>query len=1343
MTLDQYIDNINKRYKLGNATEHTFRGDLQQLLESLIPEIRATNEPKRQACGAPDYILTKKEIPIGFIEAKDIGDKDLDGLKKTGNKEQFDRYKVSLDNLIFTDYLNFHLYHDGIFVTKIAIAELTTTPAFGHPSGTGQSTTPPFGHPSKGGEVRALPENFATFTNLIKNFCSHIGQTIKSSKKLAEMMAAKARLLSDVIEKALTSDETNQEDSTLKDQMNAFKEILIHDITPKGFADVYAQTIAYGMFAARLHDPTIDTFSRQEAAELIPKSNPFLRKLFGYIAGPDLDDRIKWIVDGLVEIFLACDVAELLKNYGKVTKMEDPIIHFYETFLSEYDPKLRKARGVWYTPQPVVSFIVRAVDDLLKSEFDLPLGLADTSKIKITTPDFPSSGRVSARRGEFPSYGGVPEGRGGIEVHKVQILDPATGTGTFLAEVVKHIHKRFVGQQGIWSNYVETHLLPRLNGFELLMASYAMAHLKLDLLLSETGYKPTTPAFGHPSKGGEFARQGGQFPSTGGVPEGRGGRLRVYLTNSLEESHPDTGTLFANWLSTEANEANHIKRDTPVMVVMGNPPYAVSSTNKSEWIQNLIADYKKDLNERKINLDDDYIKFIRYGQYFIDKNGSGILAYISNNSFIDGITHRQMRKHLLQSFDKIYILDLHGSAMKNETTLDGGKDENVFDIQQGVSINIFIKTGKKKKNELGKIFHFEIWGKREFKYEKLNELSFNNINWEKLTCNNPYYFFVKKDFESKDGYEKGINLSNLFNLYSVGIETQRDSICIQYEESKIEEIIFSFKNLNSPEIRTKYKIEKDGRDWQIETARNDAITGGKFCKLFYRPFDLRTTYYTGKSKGFMAYPRSEIMNNLFGKENISLIVCKQQSSFDFQHAFVSSYISDGNSISMQTKERASVFPLYLYPEPNAQQTIGQSSERTPNLNPTIVQQIAEALGIKFVPEKNSPSTHEVDSPPSPPLEGCPKGGVANMNSTKTIGGVANMSSTNTIERMVNMPAINPKNTVFINHIPIKRNFVENLPHNPAMNQRARDKRKAGILSEVLFWQQVHKGVFHNIDFDRQRIIGNYIVDFYVKTLGLIIEIDGSSHDEKVEYDAKRQLFLEGLGLRVYRIQDFDVKNNLDNVMKALENYIVKEYGETTGAFECGGKATPPFGHPSIGGEAKPTEANISGGEGEFAPIDLLDYIYAVLHSPNYREKYKEFLKIDFPRVPYPKNGDVFWQLVKLGSELRQIHLLESPVVDQYITQYPIDGDNVVDKIRFELSLTGIGRVYINETQYFGNVPEVAWNFYIGGYQPAQKWLKDRKGRKLEFEDILHYQKIIVALSETARIMAEIDKIAIE
>ena len=320
--------------------------------------------------------------------------------------------------------------------------------------------------------------------------------------------------------------------------------------------------------------------------------------------------------------------------------------------MSAYDPKLRKARGVWYTPAPVVTFIVRAVDAILKTEFDLPQGLADNSKIKIKV-------NLQGKQTEQ-------------EVHRVQILDPATGTGTFLAEVIKYIHKKFEGQQGIWSSYVDTHLLPRLNGFELLMASYAMAHLQLDLLLTQTGYKPTTNQ-----------------------------RFRVYLTNSLEESHPDTGTLFANWLSAEANEANYIKRDTPVMCIIGNPPYSGESSNNGEWIMKLMEDYKKEpggkekLKERNPKwINDDYVKFIRFSSHLIEKNGEGILAFINPHGYLDNPTFRGMRWHLLKTFDKIYTIDLHGNAKKKETAPDGSADQNVFDIMQGVSINIFVKKKK-------------------------------------------------------------------------------------------------------------------------------------------------------------------------------------------------------------------------------------------------------------------------------------------------------------------------------------------------------------------------------------------------------------------------------------------------------------------------------------------------------------------------------------------------------------------------------------------------------------------------------------------------------------------------
>ncbi|MBL4774626.1 MAG: hypothetical protein JKY87_01015 [Mariprofundus sp.] len=437
MDLNQYIATVSKRYQSGIAREHAYRADLEALIRALVADVEITNEPANVTdCGNPDYVITKKNIPIGFIEAKDVG-KDLNSKLY---KPQFDRYRKALDNLMITDYIWFQFYQNGELVHEIRIADI------------------------QGDQVIALPDCFAEFTNLIQNFCTYIGSTIKSPKKLAGMMAAKARLLQVILEKAITSDEQTQDNSALQQQFKTFKDILIHDLDAHGFADIYAQTLAYGMFAARLHDDTLDTFSRQEAAELIPKSNPFLRKLFNHVAGADIDERIKTTVDNLADVFRATDVKALLKNFGKTTQTHDPIIHFYETFLAQYDPKLRKSRGVWYTLEPVVNFIVRAVDEILKTEFGLKDGLADSSKttIKLKQPTADKRKKVDGQSG----YIEIEK-----EVHKVQVLDPATGTGTFLAEVVKFIYNgKFKAMQGAWSSYVDEHLIPRLNGFELLMA---------------------------------------------------------------------------------------------------------------------------------------------------------------------------------------------------------------------------------------------------------------------------------------------------------------------------------------------------------------------------------------------------------------------------------------------------------------------------------------------------------------------------------------------------------------------------------------------------------------------------------------------------------------------------------------------------------------------------------------------------------------------------------------------------------------------------------------------------------------------------------------------------------
>jgi Type ISP C-terminal specificity domain/N-6 DNA Methylase len=1007
LTSQQYITNLDRLFATGNSSEHSYRGDLQQLLSGLLDDVLVTNEPKRIACGAPDYILTRKDVPIGYIEAKDIGTE----LGHTKHKEQFDRYKAALANLIITDYVQFHFFKNGELLDSVTIAEIAQ------------------------GRVVSCPDNFAKFEALIVNFSLTVTPSIQSPVMLAKMMAAKAKLMAQVIQLALTEDDQSggffdEKRTDLQEQVSAFKEILIHDIDNASFADIYAQTIAYGLFAARYQDSSTETFSRQMAAILIPQSNPFLRKLFQYIAGYDLDHRLVWVVDELVQIFLASDVAGIMGGFGARTQQLDPIVHFYETFLAEYDPKLRKARGVWYTPQPVVDFIVRAVDDVLKMHFDLSQGLGDTSK---TTIQLNVAG--AGKNGQTVKKA--------VQVHKVQILDPATGTGTFLAQTVRHIYdQQFAAMPGSWSAYVDNELIPRLNGFELLMTSYAMAHLKLDMLLTQTGYKAASAAK----------------------------RLQIYLTNSLEEHHRDTGSLFASWLSAEANEANRIKRDAPVMVVMGNPPYAVSSSNKGDWIQSLLLDYKKNLNERNIQpLSDDYIKFIRFGQHFVDKNGEGVLAYISNNSFIDGLIHRQMRHSLLTSFDDIYILDLHGNAKKKETAPDGSKDENVFDIMQGVSINIFIKTGKKKKGSLAKVFYQSLYGKRETKYQALLDSTLKNTAWQKLSPKAPDYFFTVKDFSNAKTYDSFIFLNDLFPISTSGVKTHDDENLVAFSE-----------------------FEKHNQSYS------------------FRPFDKRFICYDLHKVG---RHRFQVMQHML-HENWGLLLPRQAIT-DQYGIFITKSLCDINYTGQAGQYGAGLlFPLYIYPDASAE--IGTTA-RLPNLDGRIVNAISEAIDLPFVLEK-------------------------------------------------------------------------------------------------------------------------------------------------------------------------------------------------------------------------------ARGKNSFSPIDLLDYIYAVLHSRDYRETYKAFLKIDFPRVPYPTDAPQFWRLVALGSKLRQWHLLELSDIKKAGVIYPEHGSHIVDKPRFEVDGTKRGgKVFINETQYFTGVPELAWNFYIGGYQPAQKWLKDRKGKALSPQEVGHYIQLIQALVETDKLMVQIDQ----
>lgn len=1014
MDIKEYISIVNQKYRAGNATEHSYRGTLEQLMQTLLPNLRIVNEPKRVECGAPDYIASRKDgMPVFYIEAKDIGDNDLDGRNPHGHKEQFDRYKQALDYIIFTDYLDFHLYEHGEFVDSVRIAEV------------------------KGDKIVEIDDVEDKFIAIIQHLENSAIQRITSAPRLAKLMAGKARLLANIIETAMNDESRSYENDNLQGQYKAFKDVLIHDLKKGDFADIYAQTIAYGMFAARLHDDTPEDFSREEAARLIPKTNPFLRQIFNNLAGNDLDERITWVVDDLVTVFQATDLRKLMESYSKDKRHHDPMIHFYEDFLSEYNPKLRKSKGVWYTPQPVVGFIVRAVDEILQREFGLSGGLADYSMIEreVAVEQSKDKNAVDGMKHEKRKF------------HRVQILDPATGTGTFLAEVVNQIYDRYRDNQGIWQQYVEQHLLPRLNGFEILMASYAVAHIKLDMLLGETGYQHKTDK-----------------------------RLHVYLTNSLEESNNEPRTLFAQWLSREATEANVIKRDYPVMVMIGNPPYSVSSQNNGKWITNLVADYKKDLNERNIQpLSDDYIKFIRLGQYYIEKNGEGVLDFISNNSFIDGLIHRQMRRELMRVFDKIYILDLHGNTRKKEVAPDGSKDDNVFDIMQGVSINIFYKKGITS-NDACKVFHYDLYGNRDFKYDFLNNHGLTDIEWKELRPQKPYDFFVFKNFSVQEDYDKGFKIDELMTINCIGVATGNDN----YLTNISREILLS----TIPDVNSNL-----------------------IMNYAYRPFDKRYIYYDTK---LVQRAREQVMKNM-KKENISLLCTSKNRQLSTMYFSVSHDISDRHYLD-SSSDSMSVFPLYIYKE-----NMGKE-ERIVNFNKKLYDKIAEGL----------------------------------------------------------------------NYLPC--------------------------------------------------------------------------------YD---------------------------------DNILVDPTSEYNGVLY---------------------------------PQDLFDYIYAVLHSPSYRERYKEFLKIDFPRIPYPTDWEKFRDLAEKGEKLRQLHLMEDLPTKTGVT-FPVAGSLQVDCYRWQDN-----RVYINAEQYFDGVPESAWNFFIGGYQPAQKWLKDRKGMTLSFEDVKHYGNIIYVLQQTEQLMKEIDLI---
>jgi predicted helicase len=893
-SMDRYLADVGRAIRAGNSTEHTHRPALKSLLESIKAGIVATNEPKRVACGAPDFIIVHGHTPLGYVEAKDVGVP----LTRVEATAQLERYRESLRNLILTDYLEFRWYVSG---QPRLTARLATVGRKG---------------------LVAEPNGAESVAALLSQFIAQKVPIITQPKELAERMAALARLGKDIIQQAFAKEE---EEDPLHHQLEGFRKALLYDLTADEFADMYAQTIAYGLFAARVNAPK-STFSREHAGFDLPKTNPFLRKMFAHVAGPDLDPRIEWIADDLVELLRRADMGSVLKDFGHRTKQEDPVVHFYETFLAAYDPEMRESRGVYYTPEPVVSYIIRSVDHVLRTTFKLGDGLADASKVRIPNPQLKAKAKT-------------------VEVHRVQILDPATGTGTFLHGAIDHIHSHLLSRRrlGGWSAYVAGNLLPRLFGFELLMAPYAVAHMKLGLQLKELGY--------------DF---------------GGSGRLGVYLTNTLEGAHPMTGLpLFAQWIAEEANAANAIKRDAPVMVVLGNPPYSGHSKNTGEWITELIEDYKK-IDGKKIRLgqakwlQNDYVKFIRFAQDRILKTGYGVLAMITDHSYVDSGTFVGMRANLQASFDELYVLDLQGNAKRNRNRDD--IDKNVFDITQGVAILIAVKreTGRQKP---GGVYTTQVRGSRQSKYEFLANSSIEDVEWESGSCRAPYYLFVSPTASHLKEYDRLPSVTDLFpgsyggtrsKRIGTGFVTTHDSFAISMTPAEIASKIETFLATET-EKQARRHFELCGQEqWNYHRAKTALASGewaGEVREVTYRPFDTRFTVW---NPNVCVHRRLEVHKHLID-DNVALCVGQAGNvvgSEEWNLAFVASRPVDFNAFY---RGGCAVLPLYLYKEADGPQiTMGALGaplgKREPNLSSKLVRDWAERLALSYAEEPGSPKS---------------------------------------------------------------------------------------------------------------------------------------------------------------------------------------------------------------------------------------------------------------------------------------------------------------------------------------------------------------------------------------------------
>ncbi|EOE4872339.1 type ISP restriction/modification enzyme [Campylobacter jejuni] len=862
--LKAYLENIKDIST--NDKEHTHRTALQNLLQAIKDnqdkqnKISIKQEPNndKEGRGAPDFLITKDFLTLGYIENKRVN-ANLDNIITS---DQILKYTKLSPNIILTDYLRFILLslndkNEIIICKEVKICSLDEIKSVIKNQSLLEAKT------------KELNELFAIFFSKIPN-------PINSALDFANHLSLRTRILKD--ELLLSS-----KNETLLSLFNTFKETLYKELSYEEFCDSFAQTLTYSLFLAKLNNDTAKEIDLNNAKKFIPKSFPLIRSMSGF-----LDDsfenleNIKWLLEEIINIINHIDITSIIKELNKTGEKDlfnrptilsthkDPYLHFYETFLASYDPKLREVRGVYYTPAPVVIFIINVIDEILKQDFNHKKGLSEALDKNIT------------------------------------LLDFATGTGTFLLEAFRKALEP-ISKNSV--NYNPKALIDKFCGFEFLIAPYTIAHLKISQSFKEE--------FNSPLNDDES--------------------LKIALTNtlyskSISKEKNDQNTLFTLIdLTREFKKAQKIKEEQ-ILIITGNPPYSGASSNKGLYEDeikisyglepskaNLSKEQKKYINlyfqektkqntstfkaiyekhklenekNPKVMLDD-YVKFIRFAQSKIDSQESGIFAFISNNSFLDNPTFRGMRYSLMQSFDKIYILNLHGDTRKKEKAPDGSKDDNVFDIMQGVSINIFIKQNSKAKNT--NIYYHDLYGKRKDKYEFLYENDLNSIKWTLVKNNEPFYLFLPQNNDLLEEYNKGISVKDIFMLSSVGIASSKDAILISTNNKKLEQQVYNFYN----EFDKKYIKE-----------------------IAYKPFDTQKIYYDIKK---VERPRIDIMEHFLGYENIGLIYDRGTNLKEISNLFISSKVIDKHLVGANSY----VSPLYLYPTTRSKKFL---KKENPNFN---------------------------------------------------------------------------------------------------------------------------------------------------------------------------------------------------------------------------------------------------------------------------------------------------------------------------------------------------------------------------------------------------------------------------